>query len=205
MSIITFRNTKGELINLRSSPITREKLLMYKLGKFYRKKHRLEKIASILEDKNKIISLRIIEWFVLQYSRKNQVLYPILNSKGQIRNCVYVYQSYKNTLKSFHGKYFSVFSRTDPIIVEYKENNECKKIKITIAQLNFFKWILENNILNFIKKNFNKLASKLYKSKRKFKQQSSNSSALKTKITQHKIKTDTNSSENGVIVEIDWN
>ena len=199
MEKITFKNNDGSLINLRSSPLTREKLLMYKLGKFYSKKNRLDKIIPILEDKNKSISLRIIEWFVLQYSKKNQVLYPILDSKGKIRNCVYVYQSYKNTLKSFHGKCFSVFSRTDPIIIEYN-NGDCgnNKVKTTIAQLNFFKWILENNILNFIKTHFNTLASKLYKSNRKFKSPSPQPT-LKTKITQQQT------NDNGVIVEIDWN
>ena len=59
--------------------------------------------------------------------------------------------SYKSQLKSYSKKKFDPFCRKERI------NFDCKnyKIETTLGQLNFFKWALDNMILEYIKENYN--------------------------------------------------
>jgi len=51
-------------------------ILLDSLHKYYDKKPNMEKLLSILESSQKI-SLRIIDWFVTNYSKKNNIYYNI--------------------------------------------------------------------------------------------------------------------------------
>ena len=62
-----------------------------------------------------------------------------------------VYTDYKLKLKAYSKKRFDPFCRWERITIPYDEENH---IQTTIGQLNFFKWILENKILQYIQKNF---------------------------------------------------
>ena len=57
------------------------------------------------------------------------------------------YHSYKAQLKSYSKKRFDPFCRRDRINFEYSEG---KKIETTVGQLNFFKWAINNNIIEYI-------------------------------------------------------
>ena len=48
-------------------------------------------------------------------------------------------------------KKFDPFCRWDRISIPYK-NDTC--IETTIGQLNFFKWAIENNVINYIETNY---------------------------------------------------
>jgi hypothetical protein len=164
MPNISFLDKSCNKIDVSSSPVTREKLLMYALLKYYKKTNTIEEIVPIIERKSNI-SLRIIDWFINSYSKENSLALPIYNKKGKLKNHCYIWNSYKNTLRSFHGEYFEIYKRSDLITLEYNQN---KKLDTTLAQLNFFKWALEHNIISYIKNNFNLLGSQLYTSDRKY-------------------------------------
>ena len=57
------------------------------------------------------------------------------------------YQSYKSQLKSYSKKKFDPFCRRQRIEFEYDQG---KKIETTVGQLNFFKWAIENLIIDYI-------------------------------------------------------
>ena len=57
------------------------------------------------------------------------------------------YQSYKSQLKSYSKKKFDPFCRRQRIEFEYEQG---KKIETTVGQLNFFKWAIENLIIDYI-------------------------------------------------------
>ena len=61
-----------------------------------------------------------------------------------------VYDDYKLKLKAYSKKRFDPFCRWDKIIVPYKS----KFIQTTIGQLNFFKWVIENEIIEYIEANY---------------------------------------------------
>ena len=149
----TEMNTK---IQIKSKPkrITKrnckQDLLMQSLITFFSNKKNIDIILSIIEGKSKI-SLRLIDWFVTNYCKKNTVRYYI-NKKGLPKKQIDVHLNYKTQLKSFSKKQFDPFRRDERILFEY--NNEKKlTLTTTVGQLNFFRWVIKNNILTYIEKN----------------------------------------------------
>ena len=128
---------------------TQNELLLTKLMEFYKKDKNLDKMLNIINGKSKI-SLRIVDWFVTNYSKKNYTVYDI--NKGELNERFKVYTNYKLNLKAYSKKRFDPFCRWDRITIPYNENND---IQTTLGQLNFFKWALENNIITYISENYN--------------------------------------------------
>jgi hypothetical protein len=116
---------------------TGKDLLMASLSKFYAKKDNIEMIIPIINGKSNI-SLRLLDWFVTNYSKKTSTIV------GQNLN---VYLSYRSQLKAYSKQQFDPFRRRDRISFYYNDDNF---IETTIGQLNFFKWVLQNNILEYI-------------------------------------------------------
>ena len=127
---------------------TQNDLLLNKLMTFYNKDNNLEKMLNIINGKSKI-SLRIVDWFVTNYSKKNYIVYDIL--KNNVNNRFKVYNNYKLNLKAYSKKRFDPFCRWDRINIPY---NETSLVQTTLGQLNFFKWALENNIIQYIQDNY---------------------------------------------------
>ena len=63
-------------------------------------------------------------------------------------NFIIVHNNYKGQLKAYSKKNFDPFCRRNRIRFYYDEN---KYFITTVVQLNFFKWALENYIINYIK------------------------------------------------------
>ena len=122
-------------------------LLLKPINEFFSKNNNIEKIIPILNGEN-TISLRIIDWFVTNYSKKNNVSYYLKDAQTQF----IVYLSYKNQLKAFSKKQFDPFCRRSRIEYVYNKTNY---LTTTIGQLNFFKWALENKIIDYIEENIN--------------------------------------------------
>ena len=81
--------------------------------------------------------------------KKNNIHYQItINDK--IKNFI-VYLDYKSQLKAYNKKTFDPFCRRERISFIDHDNNE---LITTVGQLNFFRWAIENNILNYIKENY---------------------------------------------------
>ena len=54
----------------------KQALLMIPLTKFFCQKENINKLLEIVEGRS-VISLRLIDWFVTNYSKKNNVMYKI--------------------------------------------------------------------------------------------------------------------------------
>ena len=130
----------------------RQDLLMYSLTKFFCESKNMKELLDILVNDNKI-SLRIIDWFVTNYSKKHNTTYPIVLKRphgSDIRKQFMVYLDYKSQLKAFSKKQFDPFCRRDRIMFYYDTD---KHIVTTVGQLNFFRWSIRNNVLKHIKNN----------------------------------------------------
>lgn len=162
---------KGKNKNIKG----KQELLLVSLNEFYENELNKLSLIDILEGKNKI-SLRIIDWFVTNYSKKNNIEYSIKkkkitspkkitqkkilskNSKKDINkkngNTIHlnVFLSYKNQLNAYSKKHFDPFCRRNRIEFLF---NDGTKIITTVGQLNFFRWAIQNNVLNNIINNFN--------------------------------------------------
>jgi hypothetical protein len=138
---------------------SQENILLGSLQKFYLNNEKAKDIIPIIEGHSKI-SMRLIDFFVTNYSKKNLVNYEIeMNDRKMNFN---VYLSYKSQLKAFNKRYFDPFSRGNRIPFFF--DDYC--IITTIGQLNFFKWYLSNNVNDYILKNYSNIDKELAKSKK---------------------------------------
>ena len=136
-------------------------VLLDSLKEFYLIKENKSKLLEILNNSNNI-SLRIIDWFVTNYSKKFNTLYFIDDKKNIVTENLEeyedlkqfnVYYSYKTQLKSYSKKKFDPFCRRDRI--EFNIGDD--KIISTLGQLNFFKWAINNSILEYISQNYKEI------------------------------------------------
>ena len=136
-------------MNAANNYTTQNELLLNNLLEFYNQNDNLTKMLKIITGESKI-SLRIVDWFATNYAKKNYTLYDMVNSAGEnIRFKVYF--DYKLRLKAYSKKRFDPFCRWERISIPYK-NGTC--IETTIGQLNFFKWALENKVIDYIDQNY---------------------------------------------------
>lgn len=131
---------------MTSNYSTQNDLLLNNLLEFYKYDNNMDKMLNIINGKS-LISLRIIDWFATNYAKKNYTVYQLQNSDKRFK----VYNDYKLKLKAYSKRRFDPFCRWERINIPYKENSY---IQTTIGQLNFFKWALENNVIDYIEQNF---------------------------------------------------
>lgn len=101
---------------------------------------------------NTKLSIRLIDWFVTNYSKKNNVIYPLYDNQNNVIRYFNVYSDYKSQLDGYRKKMFDPFCRKRRIPFYYT-NDKC--LITTIGQLNFFKWALSNKVLEYINTNYN--------------------------------------------------
>ena len=133
---------------LNSQLTTQNSLLLNNLMMFYTNKDNLHKMINIINGESKI-SLRIVDWFVTNFAKKNFTVYEL--SDDQDDNRFKVYHDYKLKLRAYSKKRFDPFCRWERISIPYDDENF---METTIGQLNFFKWAIENKIIEFIEKNY---------------------------------------------------
>lgn len=88
-------------------------LLMQSLIIFFKERKNLDKVIPIISGKSNI-SLRILDWFVTNFSKKNNINYTVNydNKKKGIKNFI-VYLDYKAQLKAYSKKLFDPFCRRE--------------------------------------------------------------------------------------------
>jgi hypothetical protein len=124
---------------------TQNDLLFETLTTFYKNEEHLIKMMKIITGESRI-SLRIVDWFTTNYAKKEFTVLTKDNGKR-----FKVYSDYKLKLKAYSKKRFDPFCRWDRINLPYKHDSY---IETTIGQLNFFKWTLENNVIEYIENNY---------------------------------------------------
>jgi hypothetical protein len=138
----------------------------------------INKIVNIIEGNTseKGISLRIIDWFVTNFSKYRALIKLPFDLRIK----------YKAQLKTYNKKYFDPFKRTqkEHDKFEYLFVNSNQIIITTIGQLNFFKWASEYGIITYIEDNFEFLKKEMkdYKQKElEYKKQSTSNSNSSSK------------------------
>ena len=131
-------------------------LLLESLMEYYSKNIHI--LTSIITQKN-TLSLRILDWLVTNYAKKYNVVYTI--RKNNTNSNFNIYLDYKNQLKAYSKKYFDPFCRRERILIDIhdlswkilsnsnKQKTNENQLITTVGQLNFFKWFIENNVINY--------------------------------------------------------
>lgn len=176
----------------RNSKIINSKdLLMISLSKFYSQKSNITKLLSIVDPsltkQDSKISLRLIDWFVTNYSKKNNTII----TKEKNNNVIHfnVYLSYRSQLKAYSKQLFDPFRRRDRITFYFDID---KSIDTTIGQLNMFRWIIQNDILDFINVYINEIESDMIQTQKVNINKKNNDENIKVKIIQ---------TENGIVYQ----
>lgn len=128
---------------------TQNQLLLNNLLSFFNKNGNLKKILPIINGESNL-SIRVIDWFVTNYAKKNHTVYNCETSSGTMKRFK-VYIDYKLKLKAYSKHRFDPFCRWERINIPCDDYY----IQTTIGQLNFFKWAIENKILDYIEENIN--------------------------------------------------
>ena len=132
----------------KSGYTTQNSLLLSNLLDWYKKDNNLNKMLKIINGES-TISLRIVDWFATNYAKKFFTIYQISKNDKSYRFKVYI--DYKLKLKAYSKKRFDPFCRWERINIPYTDG---KSIQTTIGQLNFFKWALENKVIDYIEQNY---------------------------------------------------
>lgn len=115
---------------------SQEQWVLFRLEKFYSNQVYFDRVTNILKG-NSNLSLRLIDWFVTNYSKKYNISYTTKNGKYVI-----VYLSYKSHLKAYSKKMFDPFCRW--------KRSKFRDIDTTVGQLNFFEWAITDEILDYL-------------------------------------------------------
>lgn len=119
----------------------KQELIINSLQRFYSARDDLPEVVKLLQGTSEI-SLRLVDWFVTNYSKTHSTSY-ILNGQEFV-----VYMNYKNQLKAYSKKLFDPFCRRERIQFQIPGH---EPFITTVGKLNFFRWAIEKDILNYIK------------------------------------------------------
>jgi len=142
--------TKYEDKNVKPNNLMcKQTLLMNTLKIYFKDIENLNSMIPIIVGKSSI-SLRILDWFVTNYAKKNNISYDVFDKKTNSMKKLIVHIDYKSQLKAYSKKYFDPFCRRERIVFIDNNNNE---FVTTAGQLNFFRWVIDNDILYYIYNN----------------------------------------------------
>jgi len=124
---------------------------MKNLMDFYNNRENLHNMMSIINGESKI-SLRIVDWFVTNFAKKYYTVYEQQIKESSPETYRFkVYNDYKLKLKAYSKRRFDPFCRWERISIPYDKDNF---METTIGQLNFFKWAIENKIVQYIEEHY---------------------------------------------------
>ena len=134
-------------MDLSKPVICKPELVILALQKFYNSRDDMDKIMPYLLGTSPI-SLRLIDFFVTNYCRKNFITYS-LNSQEFL-----VYVSYKSQLKAYSKQFFDPNCRRERIVFQIQGY---EPFRTTVGQLNFFRWAFENRLIDYIQENYDEI------------------------------------------------
>lgn len=111
------------------------------LQDFYNQPGHLEAVLPVLTGQSPV-SLRVIDWFVTNYSKKFNVNYLLEGRQFM------VHFHYKRELKAYSKRLFDPFCRRERISFQIRGQPPIEET--TVGQLNFFRWAIEKGVLNYI-------------------------------------------------------
>lgn len=116
----------------------------------------ISEMLSIINGESSI-SIRVIDWFVSNYSKKQNTIYRIkINGTEKLFN---VNSDYKNQLGGYSKLYFDPFCRKKKVVYRYRSETLSKPIifATSVGQLNFFQWAIRNKVIFYVQKHLDEI------------------------------------------------
>ena len=174
-------------------PISADQVLMKTLEQFYENDENFNKMYKyVVKPRESIVSLRVLEWFVINYAKKNNIGYEFENDSG-VKQYIIVFSDYQNCLKGFKKIRLDPFCRkqrkgTQDCSIKFRHNEI--EIDTTIGQLSFFKWAIANKVLDYVESHseiIEKDMNETNKNKKKNMKRQQLSIAATRTITRHEV------------------
>ena len=115
-------------------------LLLVSLTRFFSQRAHMTKVLPYITCASQV-SLRLIDWFVTNYAKKHNTI--IVASQHHFN----VFLSYRAQLKAYSKQQFDPFRRRDRILFYHERDQH---VETTIGQLNFFRWMMLNGVLEHV-------------------------------------------------------
>lgn len=147
-------------------------LLLSSITNYYNKSGDKRVLLDEIIQSEYKISLRVIDWFITHYTREKSIVFWIDTKNNKIVESptvynadmkkFHIYLEYRAQLKSYTKMYFDPFRRHERISFIITKR-PLKITETTIGQLNFFRWIFQNNILQYIEKHQEEIEEQMTK------------------------------------------
>lgn len=137
------------------------KILQNELERFYKDHENIKTVVDLVIRKQRgPISLRLLDYFVVNYAVDYAVTFthPVSGVEFDVG------KAYETQMKTYHKQLFDPFRRgsRSMIVLRYSDpDGTPQQFNTTLAQLNFFKWLIENNILDYIDENRESIVAKM--------------------------------------------
>lgn len=159
----------------------------------------IQRMVDIING-NHLISLRFMDWFVTRFCYLYKSTINIAN-QFCVQNNFNINISYKAQLKSFTKKYFDPFKRKKKFI--FTLDKQKISFLTTLGQLNFFRWAMTHDIINYTETNYRTIVSKYDYVNSFFKKHASSNSSNSTNSTQSTNLTNQSMSANSLNTKSD--
>jgi hypothetical protein len=123
-------------------------LLTVSLSRFFSQAENMRAVLPYMTGDSEI-SLRLIDWFVTNFSKKHNVILSHELGRGNLVH-FNVYLNYRSQLKAYSKQQFDPFRRRDRIVFFWARDSS---VETTIGQLNFFRWMLQNRVIDYVAQN----------------------------------------------------
>ena len=138
------------------SNVTKDNLLMSSLVRFFQNTDHMNRFIDVIRGKT-VISLRLLDWLITNYSKVHNIVYTVtINGEEKQFN---MFLNYKTQLKAFSKKQFDPFQRRNRISFSVETEQYNDMIITTIGQLNFFRWAIQYNVLEYAEMHLTKIES----------------------------------------------
>jgi hypothetical protein len=126
-----------------------EQSMLPSLLKFFSVKSHFDVLKEFKRSKQSKFSVGLLNWFNVNYSKEYGVEYTI-EHLGRQRS-VYIWQSYNAALSGYKKEYFDPFARGKNCGKEIAIEYDGEVIQTTIRQLNYFRWAINNGVIDYVK------------------------------------------------------
>lgn len=126
---------------------------------YYADKKYIDTLLEIINGESNI-SIRLLDWFVVYFSKKRNTIYRIKSHESE--SIFNVNIEYKNQLNGYSKQYFDPFCRKKKVMFKYagyykNKSNTVIKFVTSIGQLNFFQWAIRNKVIHYVNLHFDEI------------------------------------------------
>lgn len=128
---------------------SKQEVLLASLRKFYARGEHLCALTRLLAPAGTSgeghLSLRILDWLVTNYAKKRNIVYLVPGDAG-LPHTFNMFLEYKSQLKAYSKRFFDPFCRRERL--EF-EDADGRVFHTTVGQLNFFRWAIQNGVVDY--------------------------------------------------------